>query len=200
MATKNWPSAFTVETVDYGIDFDVQIQVMRNGRVYTYELPGARWTVTIGFGNDFEMGQRPAVEALLTSLKGGANRLALGHLGRKYPNGTLRGSPTLNGAHAMGAEQLSLSNCNGTLKRGDIVGVPGQILMVVDADYAPDGSNHMTVNVSPPLFSGYASGAPLTWNQPTTLWIPKSASVGPFPFMAGQSRPAFSVDLVESGV
>lgn len=199
MAIKNWPANFVTETTDYGIDFDVQITTMRSGRLYTYGLPGARWTVTIGFPNDTEAGLRPAVEAFLVSLEGGANRVSLGHLGRKQPNGTMRASPMLNGAHAQGARQLTLSNVNGTLRAGDIVGLPGQMLMVVDGDYAPTGSN-MVIHTSPALFTGYASGTPLTWDRPTTLWIPKSSSVGPFPYRAGRARPGFSVDFVESGV
>lgn len=199
MAVKNWPANFEAQTVDYGIDFDVQITTMRNGRVYTYGLPGARWTASIGFPNDSEQGLRPAVEAFLVSLKGGANRVSLGHLGRKQPNGSMRGSPVLNGAHASGTEQLTMSSVNGTLKAGDIIGLPGQMLMVVDGDYAPTGGN-MVIQVSPALFSGYASSTPVTWDRPTTLWIPRSSSVGPFPYRAGRARPAFAVDFVESGV
>lgn len=198
MPTKNWPATVKVSAGDYAIDFDVQVSTMRNGRLFTYELPGARWTVSLSFPDDSEDGQRPALEAFITSLKGGANRLSLGHLGRKQPNGTMRGTPVLNGAHAQGAEQLTMASVNGTLKDGDIIGLPGQMLMVVGGS-TPSGGN-MVVQVAPPLFTGYANATPVTWNQPTTLWIPKSATAGPFPFRAGRHRPGFSVDFVESGV
>jgi hypothetical protein len=198
MTTKTWPSQFKTETVDYGIEFDVQITTMRNGRLYTYGLPGARWTATLTFPDDLETGIRPALEAFLASLKGGVNRLQMGHLGRKVPNGTMRGSPTLNGGHAAGTEQLSLTNVNGTLKEGDIIGLPGQMLMVT-AGSAPVTGN-MVIQVTPPLFSGFAGGTPVTWSQPTTLWIPRSSTLGPFPYRAAQYRPGFSMDFVESVV
>lgn len=196
MSTVNWPG-FKIAAADYGIDFDVQITTMRNGRVYTYGLPGARWTVTLTFPDDIESGQRPAIEAFITSLEGGANRVSLGHLGRKYPNGGLRGSPTLSGNHAQGAKQLSLASCNAGLKAGDIIGVPGQMLMVT-ADATPTGGS-MTVSTRPALFTAYSDGTAVTWNQPTTLWIPKTSTAGPFPFRPGRSRPGLSIDLVETG-
>lgn len=198
MAIINLPARFPVSAGDYSIAFDVQMITTRNGRVYTYGLPGARWTVSLSFPNDSEQGLRPAIEALLVSLEGGANRLSMGHLGRKLPNGTLRGTPTLSGAHSAGAKQLVLANCNGTLKAGDIIGVPGQMVMVV-ADAAPTSGN-MVVLTRPALFAGYASGTAIVWNQPTTLWIPQNSTAGPFPFRPGKARPGFSVDFVESGV
>lgn len=198
MATINWPNAVRVGSSDYGIEFDVQIVTTRNGKIYTYGLPGARWVATLTFPNDVEQGLRPQLEALIVSLEGGANRLALPHFGRPVPNGTMRGTPTLVSAHSAGAKQLNLSNVNGTVKAGDIIGVPGQILMVM-SDASPT-SGSMTVQTRPALFSGYSSGTAVTWNKPTSLWIPKSSTAGPFPYRPGRSRPGFSVEFVESGV
>lgn len=192
-----WPTTFQVSAFDLSIAYDVQIVVSRNGRVTTYGLPGARWSATLTFPNQNETNGRPAVEALLVSLKGGANRLSMHHLGRKQPNGTLRGAPVLNGAHLAGAEQLTLKNAFGTLKAGDMIGVPNQLLMVT-AD-ATASSGFMTVQTEPPLFSGYTDGTTVTWDKPTTLWIPQQATAGPFPYRPGNTqRPGFSIDLVEA--
>lgn len=196
MPTINWPTLMKVAAFDYSIAFDVQMVTTRNGRIYTYGLPGARWSVTLTFPNQTEATGRPAVEALLVSLKGGANRLSMPHLGRKLPNGTMRGTPTLSGAVAAGAEQMTLTGVNGTVKAGDFIGVPNQLLMVT-ADASPTGGN-MVVQTEPPLFTGYANGTAITWNAPTTLWIPQNSTAGPFPFASGKSRPGFSVDLVEA--
>lgn len=200
MSTIAWPSSLdsVIETADYGIEWDVQVTAMRGGKIFTYGLPGARWTVTLGFREDTEAGLRPALEAILMSLEGGANRLAIGHVGRKYPNGTMRGAPTLNGAHSAGTRTLALTGVGGTLKNGDIIGLPGQMLMVTAG--ASPVTGQMSVTTRPALFSGYSSGTPVAWNRPTTLWIPKNTATGPFPFRAGRSRPAFSIDLVESGI
>jgi len=166
MATIAWPTALNalVAAFDYSIAFDVQISVTRNGRVSTYGLPGARWSVTLTFANLTEATGRPAVEALLVSLKGGANRLSMPHLGRQRPNGTMRGAPVLTGSVIAGAEQLALKSVTGTLKAGDFIGLPNQLLMVT-ADAAASGGN-MTVQTEPPLFSGYSDSTPVTWDRP----------------------------------
>jgi hypothetical protein len=196
MATINWPTNIRIGGADYGIEFDVQISVMRNGRVYTYGLPGGRWTASLRFEADFEDMTRPQIEALIVSLEGGAHRLSMPHFGRPTPNGTLRGSPTIAGTLLAGSKTINITSANGTLKAGDIIGVPGQIVMVTQ-DVAPFATN-LTAQVRPAIRSQHNSGTPIAWNRPTTLWIPRASTAGPFPFMPGGARPGFSIDLVEA--
>lgn len=197
MATINWPG-FNTGAVSFGLEYDVQMTIMRNGRVLTYGLPGARWLATISFENDIEgvTQQRPAIEAWLASLEGGANRASLFHLGRPRPNGTLTGTPTLASSAAGGDRTLSLTGCNGTLKAGDMIGLPGQIVMVL-ADATPV-STLMTVSVTPAIRAAHAGGTAVTWNKPTALFIPRSNIAGPFPYAANKFRPGFAVELVEA--
>lgn len=196
MATITWPANIHVGSADYGIAFDVQINVMRSGLIYTHGLPGARWTATLTFDNDHEDEQRPRVEALLLSLRGGANRLAMPHFGRPIPRGALRGSPTVGATTTPGAGTIALANCNGGLLAGDIIGVGG-VWYMVEENVNPSGGN-MTVKVSPAVRAAVSSGSPVTWNRPTSLWIPKNATMGPFPFRPAKFRPAFSVEFVEA--
>lgn len=197
MATITWPSDIKTGPVDYAIEFDVQFSVQRNGRIQTFSLgASARWVCSIRFENDLEHLMRPKIEGLLVKLKGGANRLSMPHWGRPVPNGTLRGTPTLGAAVSAGAESLTLINANGNLKRGDIIGLPGQFVMVVD-DANPVLTT-LTVNVSPPIRAAHNSGTAVTWNKPTTLWIPRSNIAGPFPYMQNKVRPGFSVELIEA--
>ena len=197
MAIIAWPN-FRIGAVDFMVEFDVQMSVYRSGRIDTFGLPGGRWTASIRFELGFEDGDRPAIEALIMSLEGGANRLSLHHLGRPVPNGTLRGTPTLGSAVAAGAKSLTLVNANGGLKRGDIIGLPGQIVMVT-ADVNPVVTN-LTVAVLPAIRASHNSGTAVAWNKPTTLFIPRNAVAGPFPFSPGKVRPAFSLDLIEAYV
>lgn len=194
MATITWPSTIKTGPVDIGVEWDVQVNFARNGVVQTFGLPGARWVCSIRFENDLEQLMRPRVESLLLKLKGGANRLSMPHWGRPIPNGTLRGTPTLGAAVAAGAEQLTIVNANGNLKEGDIIGLPGQFVMVT-ADATPVVTN-LTVNVTPPIRSAHNSGTAVTWNRPTTLWIPRESRVM-FPYSQNKVRPGFSVDFVE---
>ena len=196
MATINWPPAITTGPVDYACEFDIEMTVYRSGRVTTFGLPGERWTCSLRIDADLERRMRPAVEALLMSLRGGANRLSMHHFGRPRPNGTLQGSPTVAAPIAAGAQTVQMTNCNGSLKAGDIIGLPGQFVMVL-SDVSPTLTN-MTVSVSPPIRASHSPGTAVTWNKPTTLWIPRSNIAGPFPYGQNKTRPAFSVDFVEA--
>lgn len=193
--TVSWPAALTPGAADYGVEFDVQITAFRSGRIVTFGLPGARWVATITFANDSEDATRPLAEALIVSLRGGSRRLWMPHFGRPIPNGTLRGAPTLRDATTPGQSGLWLTNCNGGLKAGDILGVGGQLLMI-EEDANPTGGA-MPVLVSPAVRNSNGSGTPVVWNRPVATWIPKSALAGPFPY-APKYRPGFSVELVEA--
>lgn len=196
MTTIYWPSELTVAaTLDIGIEYDVQMNVGRSGALETYGLPGARFVCTVGLANDKETRYRPRIEALIVSLRGGARLLSMHHLGRPVPLGTLRGSPTLDSPASAGASTLALANCNGTLEAGDLIGLPGQVVFI-EASAAPSGGK-MTVSISPATRAAHNAGTTVTWNKPPILWIPKSSTAGPFPFMAAGVRPAFSVELVE---
>jgi hypothetical protein len=196
VSTVPWPSDFSVTSFDAGIEFDVQISVMRNGQVDTYGLPGARWAVKIGFADELETMKRPRIEALMVDLEGGANRLSMHHLGRPFPNGALRGTPIVANTVAAGAKSMALANCNGGLKAGDLIGVLGQLFMVVE-DASPSGGN-MTVRTKPAVRNPLTAGTAVVWSKPPILWIPRSSTAGPFPFRPARVRPGFTVDLVEA--
>lgn len=196
MANINWPATMQTGAVAYGIEYDVQITVARDGRIRTYGLPGARWTALINFEPEVETMQRPAIEALVVSLQGGANRLVMQHLGRPVPNGTMRGTPTLQNSIAAGAVSANLTGVNGTLKKGDLIGFVNQVVMIT-ADTSPSSGN-MTVAFSPPVRAAYNAGQAIVWNKPTMTWVPRSATAGPFPYAQGGVRPPISLELVEA--
>lgn len=195
MAIYSWPSDISIAAFDAGVEYDVQFSVFRNGSMTTYGLPGARWVCAVGFSDETEYLKRPRIEALLMKLEGGANRLAMHHHGRPIPNGSLRGSPIINANAAAGSKSIQLANVNGTLLAGDIIGVLGQNLMVVD-DAAPSGGT-MTVNVRGALRADVSVGAAVTWNKPAVNFIPRSNIAGPFPFRPAKVRPGFTVEFVE---
>lgn len=191
-----WPTDIKTGPVDYGVEFDVQMSVYRNGRITTFGLAGARWAASIRFEPDLETLMRPKVEALLMSVEGGANQLQMPHWGRPIPNGSLRGTPTVGTAIAAGAKVITIAGAStGTLKRGDIIGVLGQLVMVL-ADVNPAAGNLNNVPVSPAFRQAINSGTAVVWNKPTALWIPKSNALS-FPYAQNRVRPAFSIELVE---
>lgn len=199
MTTIAWPANLVPQRWEYGIEQDVQLTVTRSGRVYTHELPGARWTGTLAFREQNDRRattERPAVEALIVRLRGGARRLQMHMHHRPVPRGTLRGEPRISSAVSAGANTLPLSNCNGTLLAGDFIGLGGQILMV--EENATPAAGAMTVKITPALRSAHASLTNVTWDRPATLWIPLDSSSGPFPADPGGVRRVITWDLVEA--
>jgi hypothetical protein len=195
MTTVVWPSTLVIGTADYGYKKNVQFSFGRDDSARSFALPGGRWYCTLGFDPDLESRQRPALEALIVDLEGGANQLQMPFLWRQHPNGTLTGSPTLAQAAVSGARSFQLANCNGTLKKGDFIGVNGQNFMVLD-DVTPSGGN-MTARVNSGLRVAASLGAAVTWDKPAVLWIPRSSVAGPFPYRSARVRPGFQVELVE---
>jgi hypothetical protein len=195
MAIIDFPG-FRTGPVSLALENDVQMTTARNGRVLTYSLPGSRWAMTINFENELETMQRPAIEAFLVSLRGGANRVRMHHMGRPRPNGTLTGSPTLSGTVAGGATALPMNNCNGGVKRGDMLGFHDELFMVT-ADVDPV-ANAMTVPVWPAVRVTRGAGTAVAWDKPAAVFVPRSSVAGPFPYMPNGVRPGFAIELIEA--
>lgn len=196
MAIKTWPTSISPESADVGLKQDVQRNRSRSGKTSTFEMPGATWVMTLTFPDSSEWSGRPRLEALITSLRGGANRLSAPHFGRPYPNGTLSGVPVLASAVKAGNGTLSLKNCNGTLRAGDFIGLGGQLLMV-EGDVAPV-SGSMVVQVNPAVRLPQPVGTPVVWDRPHILWVLKEdEDPVKFPYRSGMYRPSFAIDLIE---
>jgi len=198
MATINWPStgrAFMLAAYDEGLEGNVQISAGRAGNVTTRTVPGVRWLANLlipaeTVANDVHRGQ---LEALLATLDFGENRLAMFNLAKPIPLGTLRGSPTIASAAASGASTLPLSNCNGTLLRGDRISAAGQRFLVT-ADATPSSGN-MNVEVRPRVRTALSASTAVVWDKPTSLFIPTTPKIV-FPYKATE-RPSFGVELME---
>ncbi|XJC79865.1 hypothetical protein ACHFCA_34825 (plasmid) [Delftia tsuruhatensis] len=198
MKVKVWPPGVVPESVDVGLQQDVQRTRSRSGKYSTFEMPGASWEMTLTFPNSAEWLDRPKVEALITSLRGGANRLSAPHFGRPIPNGTLRGAPRVAEVATSGAGIIKLKDCNGSLRAGDFIGVSGQLFMVED-DVTPV-SGHLTVAVNPAVRQSLAVNTSVVWDSPHVLWILKEQDAVKFPYKGGRSRPGFSIELIEDWI
>lgn len=120
--------------------------------------------------------KRPGIwQALIMSLKGRVNQLALWNMGRPQPLGTMRGSMTMAAA-AQGATSLVITSAGQsgkTLVAGDYLGVGSgltqQVVMVL-TDAVANGSGVITVATEPPLRNAFASSATVTWYRPCALF------------------------------
>lgn len=164
-----------------------------NGSVDTLELPGARWVFDLDFDGAY-FSEQAEREALWTQMGGQSNRMALYHFVRPAPRGTMRGSPTLSATAAAGATSLSISTTTGnTLLRGDMLKVGSQLVQVV-ADATSSGGV-LTAAIRPALRAQVASGQPVTWDKPTSLFIPSGPVAIPYGAVLGEG---FSVEMVEA--
>jgi hypothetical protein len=161
-----------------------QVVDMVNDRWHaSFELPATRRT---------HGGQ---AEGFIASLRGMINTVALWHMARPLPLGTLRGAPTLNGAHAQGAATLSITTIAGaTLKQGDLLGLGGLLLMVA-SDCTADGAGVISAPLANRLRTAQSTGAAITWHQPAAPFrMVGAASVG---YVPGSASPV-ALEFVEA--
>lgn len=140
-----------------------------------FEGSGPLWTASL-VAPSLKQSDAGEWQALLMQLRGRTHQLALHCLQRPAPLGTMRGTMTLNGAHAQGATALSVvaSGENAkTLLQGDFLGVGSgatqQVVMVM-SDATSNGSGIIALTVEPPLRNAFVDTSAVTWNKPKALF------------------------------
>ena len=163
------------------------------GSEQVLDLLNDRWEATFSVPPRI-FPEAAALEAFIASFRGMSNTLAIYHLLRPQPRGTMRGSPTAQAA-AAGAGSLTISTTAGaTLFAGDMIGVGGLLLQVA-ADAAADGSGAMPVQIVNRLRGGFAAGTPVVWDRPTAPF--RLASKPVVQFVPGYAQ-GVTFDFVEA--
>jgi hypothetical protein len=139
----------------------------------TIEAPYShRWRAIITLRRCRTFAERAGVEAFLSTLKSGANRLSLHHMAHPRPYGTLAGSPTVSGTPAQGATSATLTVTNGqTILAGDMLGITtaaGVQLVRVTAGGTSSGT--LAISFEPALRAAVTNGAAVVWDKPTALF------------------------------
>lgn len=147
--------------------------------------------------------------ALVHSLRGRVNRLAVWDVANPEPRGTARGAWTAGAAVAAGSSAITINagaSQNGrTLLQGDWIGVQqdsagaGRQMLHVQADAVVAGGQ-MVVQVEPALRLALPAGSPIVWDRPTCLMrrTGSDASWKSSPGMGQAFEGGFSLDLLES--
>jgi hypothetical protein len=195
MSTISIPSGLIVS------NFSLQpYTVQRNyaspfgGSEQVVDLLNDRWMISLEIAPMVDS-QGGIMEGFLASLRGMANVVNLWHMARPKPQGTISGSPTVNGAHSVGAATLNITTSAGaTLKMGDLIGANGLLLMAA-SDATADGSGHMAVSLTNRLRKAMAGGEAVTLTQPTAPF--RCTTPNPAPAYSGGLAGAVQLDFVE---
>lgn len=166
-----------------------------SGSEQVIDLLNDRWMVSLTLPPRLVAGGA-SLEGFLQSLRGMTNTVNLWHMARPLPLGTISGSPTVNGAHAIGAATLNVTTTAGaTVKQGDMLGANGLLLMAA-ADATADGSGHIAIPLANRLRKAMSGGEAVTLNSPTAPFrcTTTKPSVGYVPGVAN----AVQLDFVEA--
>lgn len=134
-----------------------------------------RWVMDVVMRPCASFAERAQQEAWISRIANGANRVTCHHMQHPVPYGTLRGSPTVSGAHAQGATTLVVAGTNAqTVLAGDMLGVTTtaayalQLVRVVVGGTISGGTVSLTIE--PALRASASNGAAIVWDRPAALW------------------------------
>jgi len=203
MAVIQLPSTLKLKSLVVGQrrhDLDFSNPESGNGSVRPLGPP--QWTYSFTSDDQMDLLQASEWEALQMQMRGRINRLEAWDVGKPAPLGTMRGTMTLNGAHAAGAVTLNISAAgqgSKTLLQGDWLRVASglgtsQLVKVLGAATA-DVSGNIAVTVEPPLRLAFTSGTAVSWDKPTAFYQLESADASWKYERAIQG--SFSLTLVE---
>jgi hypothetical protein len=164
------------------------------GSEQVVDLLNDRWMATLELPPNVQA-SGGSVEGFINSLRNMTNTVNLWHMARALPLGTISGSPTVNGAHAIGAATLNVTTAAGaTVKQGDMLGA-NSLLLQAAADATADGSGHIAIPLANRLRKAMVGGEAVTLNKPTAPFrCTSKAGVGYVPGVAN----AVSLDFVEA--
>lgn len=141
-------------------------------------------------------------KAMLMNLRGKVNQLSLWDLGRPVPNGTMRGTMTLNVIGYQGSVALDIvasGQAGTTLLAGDLLGVGSgvtQQVVMVTANATANGSSVISVSIEPPLRNQFAAGAVVTWSKPSALFR-SIGSKSQWEYGVGREIGSMTLELLE---
>ena len=158
------------------------------------DMGNSRWNATLS-ASPRTNADAAALEALIAGLGGMTNTLAIHHLLRPRPRGTMRGTPVLAAPMFVRDPNLPITAAPGdTLLAGDMIGCGGQLFQVRD-DVVAGAGGYMNVTVVNRSRINAAAGTAVVWDKPTAPF--RLASRPVVQFVPGYAQ-GVSMDLVEA--
>lgn len=187
--------------------FDLTFASESTGDQQDRLLAPPRWQLSIQQPELLTPQQAGQWQAVLLQLRGRVNHLLAPNFGRLVPQGTMRGTLTLQATAAAGATALSVTGGAGqastTLLAGDMLqlgtGVGTSQLVMVVADATANGSGVITLQVEPPLRQQFLVDTAVAWNRPSA-YFKLTGTATRWAFDSGPGLPYVSglgLDLLE---
>lgn len=204
MSVVTIPTGMLVKRQDFGTrDFGLEFSNADSGASQTAINGPPRMTCSLVSNDAMDRSEAAVWRALVLSLKGRVNQLAVYDILNAAPRGTLRGSLTLAAAAAAGADSLRISagatQAGRTLLAGDWIGVnqsgTNRQLLHVQGDATADAMGLIVVSVAPNLRVEAALGSTVVWDRPSCLM--RRATQDNNWSSNGATQGSFSLDLVE---
>lgn len=208
MAVITWPAtlAMPAECIISQARYDMAESSDASGHRADRLFGPPRWRMALRSADAFTLAQAGVYEALLLQLRGSVNHLAMFDPVRQAPQGTLRGTLTLDGSHAAGAVAVNLAGGAGeagkTLVPGDWLQIgaglgTSQLVKVVVGGTA-DSSGDIAVTVEPPLRITFANSTAVAWDKPLGYY--KQVSAPQWSYRPGlrYKQSGFALDLLEA--
>jgi hypothetical protein len=163
------------------------------GSEQVIDLGSDRWKATLS-ASPRTYAEAAALEALINSMRGMTNTLAIYHLLRPQPRGTMRGAPLTNGV-AVGAQAVYIFTDPGaTLLAGDMLGAGG-LLFQVAADSVANGAGEFLVPIVNRVRRTLSALTPVVWDKPAAPF--RLASKPVVQFVPGYAQ-GVAMDFVEA--
>ena len=169
MATLDWPAGLAWQPEEFTLG--VRTPKSRFVAAYTAQVQSLshladRYVVQLALPPVYEpqAGER---EAFFAQLLSAGDWVRLWHMQRPQPLGTLRGSPTA-AATGTGVRSITVNTTPGaTLRPGDMLGAPSQLLQCAYPGATANGSGVMVMPLVLPVRRTIPAGTGLVWNKPT---------------------------------
>ena len=173
MTTYAMPATPSFTSAQFGLRSNTQTFASPlTGKIQVVELTGSRWygTFTLPPLSKADAG---AWIAFLTKLRGQAHSFFAFDPARKTPQGSVGGTPLVNGASQTGNTLITdgWSNSTLVLKAGDYITVAGtqNALYMVTADATTNGSGQVTLTIEPPIRNSPENNAGITTTNPSCV-------------------------------
>ena len=198
MANYNYPTdrIFIPRSIIWSFRDNARVfESQLSGAIQSTSVPGTRWACSLIFDNHLPE-DRAQIEGFFSLIRR-QNRIVMHRLDRPTALGTINsGGVLLNSALAQFGSIAVLKNCgaNKLLKAGSMLGIGSQLFMTA-FDAVSNGSGIMSVTLSIPSRTSYATNTAVTLNKPTAKWMYNSN--GADFARSGQVATPLTVDLVE---